>query len=83
MHPTMKPIGLIANALLDGTTEEMNVLDAFGGSGSTLIACEQLNRKCFMCEIDPHYCDVIIERWENLTGQKAVCVRDGKIEKGG
>ena len=71
LHPTMKPIKLIANALLDGTKENMNVLDVFGGSGSTLIACEQLNRKCYMCEIDPHYCDVIIERWENLTGQKA------------
>ena len=71
LHPTMKPLKLIANALLDGTKEGMNVLDAFGGSGSTLIACEQLNRKCYMCEIDPHYCDVIIERWENLTGQKA------------
>ena len=46
--------------------------DIFGGGGSTLIACEQLNRKCFMMELDEHYCDVIITRWENLTGQKAV-----------
>lgn len=44
----------------------------FGGSGSTLIACEQLNRVCYMCELDEKYCDVIIKRWENLTGQKAV-----------
>ncbi len=50
------------------------VLDLFGGSGSTLIACEQLNRKCFMMELDEHYCDVIITRWENLTGQKAVLI---------
>lgn len=71
LHPTMKPIELIANAVLDGTKEGDAVLDVFGGSGSTLIACEQLNRRCFMSEIDPHYCDVIIQRWENLTGQKA------------
>jgi site-specific DNA-methyltransferase (adenine-specific) len=48
-----------------------NICDLFGGSGSTLIACEQLNRKCYMMELDPHYVDVIIERWENFTGQKA------------
>lgn len=50
----------------------MSRFDLFGGSGSTLIACEQLNRKCYMAEISPEYCDVIIQRWENLTGQKAV-----------
>lgn len=71
LHPTMKPIELIANALENSTKENDCVLDVFGGSGSTLIACEQLNRKCYMCELDPHYCDVIIQRWENLTGQKA------------
>ena len=48
------------------------VLDVFGGSGSTLIACEQLNRKCYTMELDEHYCDVIIQRWENLTGENAV-----------
>ena len=48
------------------------VLDPFGGSGSTLIACEQTGRKCCMMELDPHYVDVIIKRWENLTGKKAV-----------
>lgn len=71
LHPTMKPIELIANALMNSTIEGDIVLDLFGGSGSTLIACEQLKRKCFMAELDPHYCDVIIERWENLTGEKA------------
>ena len=71
LHPTMKPVELIANALLNSTKQEENVLDLFGGSGSTLIACEQLNRKCFMMELDEHYCDVIITRWENLTGKKA------------
>lgn len=72
LHPTMKPIELIGNAIMDGTIEGMKVLDVFGGSGSTLIACEQLNRKCYMAELDPKYCDVIIERWENFTGEKAV-----------
>jgi site-specific DNA-methyltransferase (adenine-specific) len=71
LHPTMKPVELIANALLNSTKSEENVLDLFGGSGSTLIACEQLNRKCFMMELDEHYCDVIIQRWENLTGKTA------------
>ena len=72
LHPTMKPVPLIANALLNSTKGEEVVLDLFGGSGSTLIACEQLNRKCRMMELDPHYCDVIIARWEKLTGKKAV-----------
>jgi site-specific DNA-methyltransferase (adenine-specific) len=71
LHPTMKPVELIANALLNSTKNEENVLDLFGGSGSTLIACEQLNRKCFVMELDEHYCDVIIQRWENLTGKTA------------
>lgn len=75
-HPTMKPIELISNALLNSSNENDNVLDLFGGSGSTLIACEQLNRRCYMMELDPHYCDVIITRWENLTGQKALLVKE-------
>lgn len=72
LHPTMKPVPLIANALLNSTKDNDIVLDLFGGSGSTMIACEQLGRKCRMMELDPHYCDVIIARWEKLTGQKAV-----------
>ena len=71
MHPTMKPIELIAYALKKSSKKDDVVLDCFGGSGSTLIACEQLNRKCYMMELDPHYMDVIIQRWENFTGQKA------------
>ena len=71
VHPTMKPIELIAMALGDNKDKE-NVYDGFGGSGSTLIACEQLNRNCYMMELDPHYVDVIIQRWENFTGRKAV-----------
>lgn len=72
LHPTMKPIELIANALQNSTKQNDLVLDLFGGSGSTLIACEQLNRQCYMMEFDPHYVDVIIKRWEDFTGKKAV-----------
>lgn len=76
MHPTMKPIELIAYALSKSSKKGDVVLDCFGGSGSTLIACEQTGRKCYTCEIDPKYCDVIIKRWENLTGEKAVLIND-------
>ncbi|MDR2594544.1 MAG: site-specific DNA-methyltransferase [Fibromonadaceae bacterium] len=71
LHPTMKPIELISNAILNSSDKNDIVLDSFGGSGSTLISCEQLNRKCYMMELDPIYCDVIIKRWEQLTGGKA------------
>ena len=71
-HPTEKPVEVPAMAISHSSKKGDVVLDLFGGSGSTLIACEQLRRKCRMVELDPHYCDVIIERWENLTGQKAV-----------
>lgn len=70
-HPTMKPIKLLGYQVGNSSRQGELVLDIFGGSGSTLIACEQLNRTCYMCELDPKYCDVIIKRWENLTGQKA------------
>lgn len=65
-----KPVELCAKYIK--LYAKQNVLDLFGGSGSTLIACEQLNRNCFMMELDPHYVDVIIARWEKFTGQKAV-----------
>ena len=71
-HPHKKPIALLGKALNLCSKEGDIILDLFGGSGSTMIACEQLGRKCRMMELDPHYCDVIIARWENLTGQKAV-----------
>ena len=71
LHPTMKPVALVVNAIMDGTKENDIVLDAFGGSGTTLIACEQTGRQCRMMELDPHYCDVIIKRWEDFTGKKA------------
>ena len=69
-----KPVALCAKYIQLYSKE--TVLDLFGGSGSTLIACEQLNRKCYMCELDPHYADVIIQRWENLTGEKAVLLNE-------
>ena len=72
LHPTMKPIEVVARAINNSSKKGNVVLDLFGGSGSTLIACEQLNRKCYMMELDPHYIDVIIQRWENFTGEKAV-----------
>lgn len=72
LHPTQKPIEVCAKAIINSSAKGDIVLDLFGGSGSTLIACEQTDRKCFMMELDPRYVDVIIERWENLTGQKAV-----------
>lgn len=70
-HPTMKPIDLLAYIIKNSSKENELILDLFGGSGSTLIAAEQTNRKCYMMELDPKYCDVIIRRWEKLTGQKA------------
>ena len=70
-NPTQKPVKLSAMAIEHTTEKDAIVLDVFGGSGSTLVACEQLGRKCYMCELDPHYVDVIIERWERFTGLKA------------
>lgn len=71
-HPTMKPIALIAYQIKNNSKKDEIVFDGFGGSGSTLIASEQTGRICYTCELDPKYCDVIIKRWENLTGKKAV-----------
>ncbi len=71
-HPTMKPVRLLARLIRNSSRAEDTVLDLFGGSGSTLIACQQLNRRCLTMELDPHYCDVILTRWERLTGNTAV-----------
>ena len=68
-HPTMKPIELVKKCINNSSSVENNVLDCFGGSGTTLIVCEETNRNCFMMEIDPKYCSVIVERWENLTNK--------------
>lgn len=70
-HPTQKPVELITFALKNSSQKNNMILDLFGGSGSTLIACEKSNRKCLMMELSPHYCDVIIARWEKLTKLKA------------
>lgn len=74
IHPTQKPVKLFSEIINKFERKEKfnYVLDLFGGSGSTLIACEQLNRKCYCMELDPKYCDVIIKRWETFTGKKAI-----------
>ena len=72
LHPTMKPLKMCADMIRNSSKKGETVLDLFGGSGSTLITCEQLGRKCYMMEYDPKYVDVIIERWENFTGKKAI-----------
>ena len=71
VHPTQKPVGLLINILNDYSDINNNILDLYGGSGSTLIACEETNRNCYMMEIEPYYCQVIINRWEEFTGKKA------------
>ena len=71
-HPTMKLVGLFDYQIKNNTKGSDIVLDLFGGSGTTIIACEQNHRKARLMEFDPHYCDVIIQRWENLTGEKAI-----------
>ena len=75
-HPTMKPIELVARAVHNSSRKSNIVLDLFGGSGSTMIACEQLGRKNRSMELDPAYCDVIIDRWEKFTGRQAERERD-------
>jgi len=70
MHPTVKPINLVADAIKDCSRRNGIILDPFGGSGTTLMAAEKAGRQSRLIEIDPHYCDVIIQRWEKLTGQK-------------
>lgn len=73
-HPTMKPIPLFAYQMCNSTRPGDLVLDSFGGSGTTMIACEQMGRRARLMELDPHYCDVIIARWEKMTGKEAVRV---------
>jgi DNA modification methylase len=72
LHPTMKPIDLIAKLIKNSSKENDIILDLFGGSGSTIIATEQLNRKCYTMELDPKYCDVIVKRWETMTNREAI-----------
>lgn len=75
-HPTMKPVKLFARQIRNSSKRGQTVLDPFGGSGTTIIACEQMQRKGLSMEYDPKYCDVIVERWEKLTGQKAKLCRN-------
>ena len=79
LHPTMKPVELIERAITNSSKKRGVVLDLFGGSGSTLIACEKTSRACRMLELDPRYVDVIIRRWQGFTGKQAVGERDGKL----
>lgn len=81
LHPTMKPVEMIENAILNSAKEEHLVMDFFLGSGSTLIACEKTNRKCYGMELDEYYCDVIVQRWERYTGKDAVLESNGKKYK--
>jgi DNA modification methylase len=71
VHLTEKPVELARRAIEYSSTPGQNVLDLFGGSGSTLIAAEQTGRRAFLMELDPLYCDVIVQRWEGFTGKKA------------
>lgn len=73
-HPTMKPVKLFDYQISNNTRPGDCVLDLFGGSGTTAIACEQNNRSAYLMEIDPKYCDVIIDRWEKFTGERANCI---------
>lgn len=77
VHPTMKPIELIEMALHNSSKPKDVVVDLFGGSGSTLIACEKNGRKCYTMELSPHYCDVIVQRWQEFTGKKATLETNG------
>lgn len=78
LHPTMKPIKLVARLICNSSNRGEKVVDFFGGSGSTIIACEQTMRICYTMELDPKFCDVIIDRWEKMTGKKAVLIRNDK-----
>jgi DNA modification methylase len=79
LHPTMKPVELVERAVQNSSKSRDIVLDCFGGSGTTIIACEKLNRQCRMIELDPKYCDVIVKRWEKFTGKKAELLQSPTI----
>ncbi len=78
MHPTVKPVALVADAIRDCSRHGDLVLDSFGGSGTTLIACEHTQRRARLIELDPVYCDQTVRRWQKLTGQKAAHAASGK-----
>ena len=78
LHPTVKPVAMVANAILDSTARGDIVLDAFLGSGTTLIAAERTGRHCYGLELDPAYADTIIRRWQALTGGSARHAASGR-----
>jgi site-specific DNA-methyltransferase (adenine-specific) len=78
LHPTMKPVGLIEYLIKNSSKQEDIILDPFLGSGTTLMACEKLQRFCYGIELDPKYCDVIIKRWQQFTGKEAIHEQSGK-----
>lgn len=80
LHPTMKPVRLFAAHMQNSSKQGWNVLDLFGGSGTTIIAAEQMERNAFVMEYQEGYCDTIIERWETMTGKTAVKIEDPKTE---
>jgi len=82
-HPTMKPVKLVGRLIKNSTRPGEIVVDIFGGSGSTLIAADQLQRACFTVELDPQYSDVIIKRWEKQSGEKAQLIGNYIAARGG
>ena len=78
MHPTIKPVALVTDAIKDCSTQRQIVLDPFRGSGTTLIAAEQTGRRARLLELEPIYCDTIIRRWQTLTGKHATCADTGQ-----
>tara|TARA_R110001592_G_scaffold29350_3_gene106495 strand:- start:11686 stop:11970 length:285 start_codon:yes stop_codon:yes gene_type:complete len=78
LHPTVKPVAMVADAIMDCTKRGEIVLDPFAGSGSTLIACEQVSRAARCIELEPKYCDVIVRRWQAFTGQTVVHAETGQ-----
>jgi DNA modification methylase len=78
LHPTMKPVALVERAIRNSSKTRDIVLDAFGGSGSTLIACEKTGRQARLVELDPKYCDVIVQRWQDWAGDQAMLESDGR-----
>lgn len=83
VHPTQKPIFIPEEAINNSSKQGSNVLDLFGGSGSTLIACEKTHRKAFVMELDPKYCDVIVKRWEEFTGKTAKLLNNNEMQEEG
>jgi DNA modification methylase len=79
MHPTMKPFPLVLKALINSSKPGDTILDPFGGSGTTLIVSQDLGRTCYMMEIDPRYCQVIVDRWEKYTGQKTIKISENNV----